>query len=184
MFSLITRLQKTGGTFSSALMVAAVIIALLSHIQLWYAGVWNGAISATTEHVDARAALRTGRRFGGAPGKPKENVRLKFDLDADLAPLFNWNTKQVFAYLTLDYGGKRSDISNSLVIWDAIIRDEEHAKLELRNARSKYSVWDLGDSFDNCHANITLRWNVQPHVGFLAHGSSPAGGLLLPSPEN
>lgn len=164
-------------------MVAAVVIAVISHAQLWSAGAWSGAVSAKTDHVDARAALRTGRRFGGAPGKPKENVRLKFDLEADLSPLFNWNTKQVFAYLTLDYGGKRPDISNSVVIWDTIIHDQDHAQINMRDSRSKYSVWDVSDTFDNRYANITLRWNVQPHVGFLSHGSSLAGGLELPSPE-
>lgn len=35
--------------------------------------------------------------------RDREYAFVKFDLDADLAPLFHWNTKQVFVYLAADY---------------------------------------------------------------------------------
>ena len=46
------------------------------------------------------------RKNGRAPRsstKAVEYAFLKFDLDADLSSLFNWNTKQVFAYVVADY---------------------------------------------------------------------------------
>lgn len=50
--------------------------------------------------------MKFSRRFGSVGGKPKENSKLIFDLESDLTPLFNWNTKQVFVYLTAEYPGK------------------------------------------------------------------------------
>lgn len=81
--------------------------------------------------------------------KGKENVRMNFDLDADLTPLFNWNTKQVFVYLTAEYdgGAKRTDVSNKVTFWDKIILTKEDAILHLRNQRSAYSVYDVQKSF-------------------------------------
>lgn len=76
-------------------------------------------------------------------------MRLNFDLDADLTPLFNWNTKQVFVYLTAEYdgGSKRSDINNKVTFWDRIITSSDKAVISLRNERSAYSVYDIQSSF-------------------------------------
>ena len=65
---------------------------------------------------------------------------INFDLDADLTPLFNWNTKQVFVYLTAEYdgGAKRTDISNKVTFWDKIVLTNPDAILHLRNQRSAY----------------------------------------------
>lgn len=52
--------------------------------------------------------MKFSRRFGSVGGKPKENTKLIFDIESDLTPLFNWNTKQVFVYLTAEYPGKSS----------------------------------------------------------------------------
>lgn len=54
--------------------------------------------------------MKFSRRYGSPSGKPKENSKIVFDLDADLTSLFNWNTKQVFVYLTAEYPGK-SEVS-------------------------------------------------------------------------
>lgn len=57
--------------------------------------------------------------------KREEYAQLRFDLDADLTPLFNWNTKQLFVYVYASYSS--SDKANSqlppseAIIWDSII---------------------------------------------------------------
>lgn len=57
--------------------------------------------------------------------KREEYAQLRFDLDADLSPLFNWNTKQLFVYVYASYSS--SDNPNSLIrdseaiVWDTII---------------------------------------------------------------
>lgn len=97
----------------------------------------------------SKTTVKFTRRSGAVNGKGKENVRLNFDLDADLSSLFNWNTKQVFVYLTAEYdgGAKRADISNKVTFWDRIITDKSGAVLKLRNQRGAYSVYDVQKSF-------------------------------------
>jgi hypothetical protein len=55
--------------------------------------------------------------------KREEYAHVTFDLDADLSTLFNWNTKQIFLYITASYpSASPSTIPPSeAVIWDAII---------------------------------------------------------------
>lgn len=36
---------------------------------------------------------------------------LRFDLNTDLTPLFNWNTKQLFLYLTAEYQTQNNKVN-------------------------------------------------------------------------
>lgn len=57
--------------------------------------------------------------------KREEYAQIRFDLDADLSPLFNWNTKQLFVYVYATYSS--SDNADTqlrpteAIIWDSII---------------------------------------------------------------
>jgi hypothetical protein len=52
--------------------------------------------------------------------KKGEYAIVKFSLQADLASLFTWNTKQVFVYVTAEWPSGQND-TNEAVIWDRII---------------------------------------------------------------
>ena len=82
-----------------------------------------------------------------------------------MTPLFNWNTKQIFIYLTAEYPGKSEGSSNKVTFWDKIITNKEDANLTLTNQRGKYSVWDVEKSFRGRNATVRLEWNIQPYVG-------------------
>ena len=56
---------------------------------------------------------------------------LTFDLQADLTPLFNWNVKQLFLYLTAEYE-TQANVVNQVVLWDKIIQRGENAVLDYR----------------------------------------------------
>lgn len=135
-------------------------------------------------NLGSSANIKFSRRFGSVGGKAKENNKLIFDLETDLTPLFNWNTKQVFIYLTAEYPGNGIDSVNKVTYWDKIIKSKDQAKLNLTNERSKYSVWDIEQNFENKDAIIKLEWNIQPWVGPLVYGSTTGdGSLTFPSPS-
>lgn len=84
-------------------------------------------------------------------------IETKLDLDLDLTPLFNWNTKQVFLSLTASYSSPRhvrmaiwsnTQGQNDIVIWDKIVRNKEDASIHLRNLRNKYGMRDYSKSFE------------------------------------
>ncbi|EED17925.1 microsomal signal peptidase subunit (gp23), putative [Talaromyces stipitatus ATCC 10500] len=73
--------------------------------------------------------------------KREEYARIEFDLDADLSPLFNWNTKQLFVYVLASYPASSAASENphnsEAIIWDMIIPAPE----------SPYSFSNLKERF-------------------------------------
>ncbi|KAM9905294.1 hypothetical protein OXX79_002243 [Metschnikowia pulcherrima] len=170
MFSLTSRAQAISNKTLSAVSAISVAVAVLSLLQLYFGGAWN-IDSTRINNVKAVASLKNSRAFGAEPGTAKENAKLQFDLAADLTPLFNWNTKQVFVYLTAEYDGANTAM-NKVTFWDKIITSKDDAVFDLKNVRSKYSVWDVEHSFRERPAKLKLEWNVQPWVGPLVFGET------------
>lgn len=138
-------------------------------------------ITNQSKHI-SQINLRTSRFYGSVNGKPKENLRIAFDLDADLTPLFNWNTKQVFVYLTGSYNDtKSSSISSEVTFWDKIITEKADAHVILKNVKSKYAIWDAKDKISEKDLDIKLHWNIQPWVGTLVYGET-TGETLMTTP--
>ncbi|KAF7993744.1 hypothetical protein HCN44_010339 [Aphidius gifuensis] len=92
---------------------------------------------------------------------------LTFDLQTDLTPLFNWNVKQLFLYLTAEYKTSYNEI-NQVVLWDKIVLRGDNAVLDFKNMNTKYYFWDDGNGLKG-NKNVTLRlsWNIVPNAGLL-----------------
>ncbi|GAA6025262.1 hypothetical protein JCM8202_001939 [Rhodotorula sphaerocarpa] len=101
--------------------------------------------------------------------KEREYAFVKFDLKADLAPLFNWNTKQVFVYMMADYASTQYP-ENAVVVWDRIIRSPKYAKLNVQDGKQKYEFKEITDTFSNTTATFSLQYQIQPWVGMLRGG--------------
>lgn len=100
---------------------------------------------------------------------------IQIDLQADLTPLFNWNVKQLFLYVTAEYKTENNKF-NQVVLWDKIIRRGDYAVLNFKNMNTKYYFWDDGNGLrGNKNVTLTLSWNIIPNAGLLpsitAHGS-------------
>lgn len=185
MFSSSQRLQNSFGFYTTIVLIISVLISVVSFLQLQTAGAFS--LRPHVGHIEPKTSVKFTRRSGSVNGKGKENARVNFDLTADLTPLFNWNTKQVFVYLQADYNGgeSRPDISNSVTFWDKIITKKDQAKLNLKNQRGAYSVYDVQKSFNNNNATIRLGYNVQPYVGALVFGHFDVDGVdnfVFPAP--
>ncbi|XP_066968270.1 signal peptidase complex subunit 3 [Macrobrachium rosenbergii] len=92
---------------------------------------------------------------------------LRFDLSTDLSKLFNWNTKELFLYLTAEYETQNNKI-NQVVLWDKIILRGENPQVDLKNQHLKYYFWDDGNGLLG-HRNVSLylSWNIIPIAGTL-----------------
>jgi len=100
---------------------------------------------------------------------------MTLDLEADFSSLFNWNTKQLFLYLTAEYQTK-NNVLNQVVLWDKIIQRGDRPVVQLSGSNMKYFFWDDGDGLrGNKNVTLTLSWNVIPNAGqlplFLGEGS-------------
>lgn len=93
---------------------------------------------------------------------------LMFDLQANLDPLFNWNAKQLFVFLTAEYESLDNKL-NQVVLWDKIIQRGENANLDMKNMNTNYYFWDDGNGLrGNSNVTLTLSWNVIPNAGMLS----------------
>ncbi len=176
MFSIVQRFQAISNdalTYSIYVSIAIVAVFLA---QLHLDNAAN--VPSTINNIQAKSTIKSSRSFGSVNKKPKENTRLTFDLDTDLSPLFNWNTKQVFVYLTAEYPGKANLSGNKVTYWDKIITSKDNAVLSLKNQRSKYHVWDVEKSFRGRDAVVKLEWSIQPHIGPLVYGSTVSDSTI------
>ena len=169
MFNLWTRVQAAGNQALTASTVVAGIVVLLTLVQLWRDQVWL-LDSTTIANVRLATTVKRLFQYGSQNKKPKENNKISFDLSTDLTPLFNWNTKQVFIYLTATYEGADGELT--VTYWDKIIRTRDDAKLALNGAKAKYSVWDIEELFRERPATLQLEWNIQPWIGPLIDGKT------------
>ncbi|KAJ5381412.1 Signal peptidase 22kDa subunit [Penicillium cataractarum] len=116
MHSSLNRLQAVFGFFTTVALVVAGFAAL-------------SVLLFPTDTTTASVQLKNVQVVKGRPHyystKREEYAQIRFDLDADLSPLFNWNTKQVFVYVYATYSS--SDNANTqtraseAIIWDSII---------------------------------------------------------------
>ncbi|CAB4252484.1 similar to Saccharomyces cerevisiae YLR066W SPC3 Subunit of signal peptidase complex [Maudiozyma barnettii] len=185
MFSLSQRVQYIA---NFSMTVGLVIVALIigsSHLDFFQKGILRNS-QAAIANIKPIVGFRTSRFYGAANGHPKENTRIAFDLNTDLSGLFNWNTKQVFVYLTAEYNNTEKGTLNEVTFWDAILPDADHAIIKLENTRSKYSVWDYTGDLSGKDLQFKLHWNVQPHVGPLMYGVAQGDDIIVnvPKPES
>ena len=182
MFSLSQRAQYIG---NFAMTIGLVLVALIigsSHFDFFQKDILRHS-NATISKIKPIVGFRTSRFYGATNGNPKENTRIAFDLNTDLSDLFNWNTKQVFVYLTAEYNNTEKHTVNEVTFWDAIIKDSDHAKINLKNARSKYSVWDYVGDLSGKNLQFKLHWNIQPHIGPLMYGVAEGDDVIVTIPE-
>ncbi|CAR28381.1 ZYRO0F02684p [Zygosaccharomyces rouxii] len=168
MFSLSQRFQTLGNQAITYGLFISVFIAITSWFQLQSQDA--DLVPSTIESIKPSLSFRTSRYYGSVNGKPKENAKITFDLETDLTPLFTWNTKQVFAYLTAEYDGKNTH--NEVVFWDKIITSKDEAHLKVNGAKSKYNIWDAQDKLSGKELEFKLKWNIQPYVGPLIYGET------------
>ncbi|ONH68431.1 Microsomal signal peptidase subunit 3 [Cyberlindnera fabianii] len=180
MFSVLQRGQQTLNLAMTLVGFISAFVAVVSILQLYTSNAWE--LPSVISNVQPTATVKFSRKFGSNKGVAKENNKLTFDLQSDLTPLFNWNTKQIFVYLTAEYPGKSDTASNKVTYWDKIITSPKRANISLTNERSAYSVWDIEETFRNREAIVKLEWSVQPYVGLLTHGST-AGETIVVFPD-
>ncbi|XDT29993.1 Signal peptidase subunit [Nakaseomyces glabratus] len=179
--------QRINQVFNVAVLYGGVIVALVALVSQWQLIHDNAfGLSSSIGGVSPSFNVRTSRYYGSVKGQPKENMRIEFDLDADLSPLFNWNTKQVFVYLTASYNGTekaRGHTVNTVTLWDKIIKTPKEAELHLEHAKGKYPVWDLEDKFSGKDLTFELQWNIQPWVGILTFGQTTGSEVVKVEPK-
>ncbi|KAI0301037.1 signal peptidase subunit [Multifurca ochricompacta] len=161
MHSIYARINNVSATLSTTIMVLLTAIALSSFI---FTGGPTGSVEVTSVKVFSGEA----RRY---PHRRQEYAFVNFNITADLTPLFNWNTKQLFVYLEAEYTNAKG-VRNEVVFWDRIVRRKEDAVIAV-SGKNKYPFREVSAKFKNSTpANYTLKYNLMPFVGMLTYGEA------------
>ncbi|XP_029435197.1 signal peptidase complex subunit 3 [Rhinatrema bivittatum] len=129
----------------------------------------------------SRVMLKNVEDFTG-PRERSDLGFITFDITADLQPIFDWNVKQLFLYLSAEYSTK-SNTLNQVVLWDKIVLRGDHSKLSLKEMKSKYFFFDDGNGLKgNQNITLTLSWNVVPNAGILPLITG-SGHVSVPFPD-
>ncbi|NWH58864.1 SPCS3 peptidase, partial [Geococcyx californianus] len=99
-----------------------------------------------------------------------------------LQSIFDWNVKQLFVYLSVEYSTKKNAL-NQVVLWDKVILRGDNPKLFLKDMKSKYFFFDDGNGLKgNKNVTFTLSWNVVPNAGILPLVTG-SGHVSVPFPD-
>ncbi|KAK3171458.1 hypothetical protein OEA41_003542 [Lepraria neglecta] len=120
MHSTLVRAQNVFGFFTTVAFCTALLTAL--------------SVLLTPQTPSTTIELRNVQVVKGRPHyyspKKEEYAHIKFDLDADFTSLFNWNTKQLFVWITATYPSSNTSSSappSQAIIWDTIINSHSQS---------------------------------------------------------
>ncbi|KAL4939274.1 hypothetical protein BDV06DRAFT_199278 [Aspergillus oleicola] len=133
MHSTLNRAQAVFGFFTTVALFVAGFAAL-------------SVLLFPTDNVTADVRVKDVKVIKGRPHyyatKKEEYAQMRFDLDADLSPLFNWNTKQLFVYVYATYSSSEnpspSTPPSQSIIWDTII-EAPGSPYSIPNLRERFS---------------------------------------------
>ncbi|KAG5176115.1 signal peptidase 22kDa subunit [Tribonema minus] len=104
---------------------------------------------------------------------------INFDLEADLAPAFNWNIKQIFVFVVAEFATKTNPL-NQIILWDKIIEKPEDARLNLKKMHVKYGLIDQREELKGTDVTLHLYWDHMPLTGRLYTHSVAEDTFTLP----
>ncbi|KAI0674864.1 signal peptidase subunit [Trametes maxima] len=172
MHTVYARINNISAMLSTCVMVLLAAVSLSTFV---FTADPKGTLAVSSIQVFPGNA----RRYAN---KNQDFTFVNFNLTADLSPLFNWSTKQLFLYVSAEYENKRG-VKNEVVIWDRIVRRKEDADLSVAG-RNKYVFRELSASFkDAAPAHYSLKYNIMPYVGVLTYGEAARTAEPVPFPE-
>ncbi|KAH9829121.1 signal peptidase 22 kDa subunit [Rhodofomes roseus] len=179
MHTIFSRVNNVSAFLSSCLMSLVLAVAIASALYHTYqtppaAGVVVNSIKVLPGKGRYLRKYRSRQQ--------QEFAFVNFNLTADLSPLFHWNTKQLFLYVSAEYTDQQGT-ANEVVIWDRIVRRKEDANIS-STFKNKYHLKDMSTTFRNAPpAHYTLKYNLMPYVGLLAWGEAARTSEPIPFPE-
>ncbi|KAJ3044493.1 hypothetical protein HDV00_001920 [Rhizophlyctis rosea] len=164
MYNLQQRLNAVFAFSVTVLFSVLAAVALSGYIQLALLPADATSVALAVRNVNLKQG-RIGYYYDR--NKPIQELgTVTFGLDADLTKLFNWNTKQLFVYAVAEYQTPAHN-KNQIVIWDDIIQNKEDALIQFRKKDPEYLASDLSGKLSGINANLSLHYNIIPHVGLL-----------------
>ncbi|CAH7666481.1 signal peptidase complex subunit 3 [Phakopsora pachyrhizi] len=175
MHTISQRLNSVSALTTTSIIILTIAITIISFIQ-------RPSIQPARIEISDIETLWGHDKRDHYDRKDREWTNIRFDIEADLRPLFNYNTKQIFVFLSAKFGTDNFP-NNEVILWDRIIKSSKDAKINLTGAKNKYAFKHIGGSFKNSNATYILHYNLMPKVGALIWGEAGKTKNQVPFPE-
>lgn len=87
------------------------------------------------------------------------------DFEFDFGQAFNWNTRQIFAYIVAEYQTDNLAV-NQVTLWDSIVQRSSNWNYKLKKAKFLYPFFHHGLELDsNTNVTFALHWEYEPFMG-------------------
>ena len=108
----------------------------------------------------------------------------RLDVNIDLRPLWHWNVKQTFIWVSARVSTATAPRSDA-VLFSTVASSKEETLLRLHDLRPDYpfALTDLGSAggFLGAPVNLTVGWQTIPRVGALRSGSRTFAAGSMPA---
>lgn len=104
------------------------------------------------------------------PAPQWEHAQGSFHLQADLRPVWNWNTGQLFVYVVAEW--ETPTRAHRVVVWDRIITQPKAANLD-QQFDLEYTLNDQHAQLQGKEVTLALYYDVMPNVGLLKTVAAP-----------
>jgi len=121
-----------------------IVLAVLAGLNFLSSFPWGG-LSTRQPTIIKPFKIRDFDSFLADRYYNEDVLSFTFDFEADLTPLYNWNTNLIFTYINCEYETSKSKV-NQVTIWDQRVpRAGEHAKhlIKLNNEYPEYYLTDI-----------------------------------------
>merc|ERR1712079_227453 len=137
-----TTMYSAYARFTSIIYVTLYVLVVFSGVAT-FSTLGNWAIEPSYDpHIEI-AGHKLGRfTHGHNPYYGNyEKLNLKMDVDIDLSPLFNWNVRQIFVWITAEWD-EHEGLHRLVTVWDRICTTPEAAKFRSKKLKLKYPIKD------------------------------------------
>ncbi|KAL3074954.1 hypothetical protein niasHS_014399 [Heterodera schachtii] len=168
--------SRANTIFAFSLTVLSTVTLLAFVSSMFFTKTTNVELSATNPRV------RSMSDYTIEEGK-SDLAMVSLSIQADMAPIFNWNVKQLFVYLTAEYSTMKNVI-NQVVLWDRIVKRTDPQVIFEQSIHPKYYFLDDGSNLlSHQNVTLTLNWNIVPNAGRLETVTNN-GKFVLKFPSN
>mmetsp|Transcript_4195 Transcript_4195/g.3944 ORF Transcript_4195/g.3944 Transcript_4195/m.3944 type:complete len:135 (-) Transcript_4195:34-438(-) len=120
-------------------------------------------------------------KFGVHPYLNEDFAQFKFNLQSDLTGVFDWNTYDLFAFLTVEYesnDGRKTEVT----VWDDIIlrKNTKQHKIDYKNMQVEYLLSDKNKELRGKTVQVYFNVDHMPVVGFTQKQRVHVGNFTLP----
>ncbi len=163
----------------NTVLIAALILAVHSYVGEW---VWPAVPTATltpqtTEVVSAHLGHPTMNNL-----REVHRTVLRFDIVADFRPCFNWNTKQVFAFIRVSYSTKDYQ-RNELNLWDIRIGGVHEAVINEKGA-VEYPLDDVDMALPGTEVTAVMMYQTMFYSGYAPLKQVPNSNVTITLSKN